>query len=184
MSELTPEEKRKIYEEEKARLEAQAQIKKKMEKRKTKPATWGCLILIIFGIIWIIAVFSPSKKSESPSPPPPREEVDLNAQVLFTGTQFKITNKNNFNWTDVKLEVNGKYFYNVSIIKPNIEYTVGAMQFAKRDGTRFNPFTMKPRDFFLLLILQREELIILEDGNNTPNLALRARRSADHDRTQ
>jgi len=51
MSELTPEEKRKIYEEEKERVRAQKKIK-----RKTKPATWGCLILII--LVIIVAVIS------------------------------------------------------------------------------------------------------------------------------
>ena len=29
-------------------------------------------------------------------------------------------------------------------MEANTTYTVGAMQFAKRDGTMFNPFTMKP----------------------------------------
>jgi len=62
MAELTPEEKQRIYEEEKTRLEAQVQIKKKLERKKTKPATWGCLILIIFGIIMLANLFSPSKK--------------------------------------------------------------------------------------------------------------------------
>lgn len=57
MTELTPEEKRRIYEEEKERIKAQEKIK-----RKTKPATWGCLILIILIIIMAIGVFSPSKK--------------------------------------------------------------------------------------------------------------------------
>ncbi len=57
MTELTPGEKRRIYEEEKERMKAQEKIKK-----KTKPATWGCLILIIFGIIMLVNIFSPSKK--------------------------------------------------------------------------------------------------------------------------
>ena len=156
MAELTPEEKQRIYEEEKTRLEAQVQIKKKLEKKKTSSITWGCLTLvIIIAIVWFIGIFSPSKRSEAPPPPvQKKEEVELKATVRFTGTQFIIVNKNNFAWTNVKLDINpgtfkSGYVYKVSKISSNKEYTVGAMQFAKGDGTRFNPFTMKPKEIFI-----------------------------------
>lgn len=64
MSELTPEERRKIYEEERARLAAQP----KPEKKKTKPATLGCLILIIlFSIVIYNAFFKSSSKETTTS---------------------------------------------------------------------------------------------------------------------
>ena len=37
------------------------------------------------------------------------------------------------------------YELNVDQIKAGETYTVGAMQFAKPDGTRFNPFQTKPK---------------------------------------
>lgn len=154
MTELTPEEKRKIYEEEKFRIDTQEKVRKKI-KRKTKPTTWGCLILIILGIIILSGVFSPSKKSEiPPSAVQKREEIELKASVRFTGTQFIIMNNDSFDWINVKLEINpaflkSGYVYNAKRIKPNLEYTVGAMQFTKSDGTRFNPFAIKPKEIFI-----------------------------------
>ena len=73
--------------------------------------------------------------------------VDLNAEIRFTGTKFKITNNDNFSWKDVKFEINDDYILKTSIIKPNSSYEVGTMQFTKSDGTRFNPFRIKPKEF-------------------------------------
>ena len=150
MSELTPEEKRKIYEEEKTRIEVQEQIKRKYA-RKTKPRTWGCLILIsLIVIIIIVSYFKiPQGTGSSTTPAPKKEVVELKARVEFTGTQFVIQNNNPFDWSNVRMEVNKGYYYNVLKMKSLTEYTIGAAQFAKRDGTRFNPFTMKPRTFFI-----------------------------------
>jgi len=76
--------------------------------------------------------------------------VDLNATVRFTGTQFVIKNDDSFDWTNVKLEINsglisGGYVLNAERMRPGETYTVGAMQFAKSDGERFNPLTHKPQ---------------------------------------
>lgn len=78
--------------------------------------------------------------------------VRLNATVHFTGTQVVVKNKDSFNWSNVKLEVNpglvsGGYVLNVPTMKAGETYTVGALQFAKSDGERFNPFTHKPQKF-------------------------------------
>lgn len=70
------------------------------------------------------------------------------ASVDFTGTQFVVININDFDWTNVKLRVNGKYIFKTQRIKTYESYTVGAMLFTKSsDGTRFNPLTMKPLRF-------------------------------------
>lgn len=78
--------------------------------------------------------------------------VDLHTTVRFTGTQIVIDNKDPFDWTDVKLEINpglvsGGYALDVERMKAGETYTVGALQFANSDGERFNPFTHKPQKF-------------------------------------
>lgn len=77
--------------------------------------------------------------------------IDLKASVNFTGTQFIIKNNDTFNYTNVKLEVNSQglkngYILKTSILKAGESFTVGAAQFTKGDGTRFNPFTIKPKN--------------------------------------
>ena len=78
--------------------------------------------------------------------------ASLKASVHFTGTKFTITNNDVFDWTNVKMEINGGLIRGGHTLKHPVmaagqTYTVGAMQFAKGDGERFNPFTMKPNKF-------------------------------------
>jgi len=87
-------------------------------------------------------VFSELLKDE----PPPKPEIV--ALVNFTGTQFVISNLNNFDWNDIEIDVNygfikSGYIYRANKMRANTAYEIGAMQFAKK-GARFNPFTMKP----------------------------------------
>jgi hypothetical protein len=144
MTELTPEEKRKIYEEEKFRLGVQEKLKKK---KGAKNKQIGCLILII--LVVIVVIYNAVKPSKPVSTEPQKPLFyELNASVHFDGAQYIISNNDDFDWTNVKLEVNagllkGGYVYNVAILKKQQTYTIGSMQFAKGDGTRFNPYTMK-----------------------------------------
>lgn len=149
MSELTSEEKKKIYEEEKVRLEAQEKVKKESQAKKTKTGCLGVigLLVLIAVVMWICGVFETEKKPEAPSEP---LYVNLNASVRFTGTQFIITNNDSFDWRNVELEINpgllkSGYKLNAGLMKAEQTYTVGASQFAKPDGTRFNPFSIKPQ---------------------------------------
>ena len=117
-----------------------------------KPSTkWGCLVFL-FGFIlllWICGVFD---KTETPSEP---DYVTLKANVRFDGSQFIITNNDSFDWTNVELEVNGSllkggYKLKQGRMEAGTVYTVGALQFAKSDGTRLNPFTTKPQKFEIM----------------------------------
>ena len=72
------------------------------------------------------------------------EELTLSARVSFDGEQFTITNQDSFDWQQVTFYLNSDYELYAPVIEANTTYTVGAMQFTKRDGTMFNPFTMKP----------------------------------------
>lgn len=109
----------------------------------------GCLVL--FGIFLFVVILAgiialaPEEKTEAPS-----ETITLRTQVKFDGAQFIITNQDSFDWTHVKMEVNaglltGGYILKTGRMESWNTYTVGALQFAKSDGTRLNPFTTKPQ---------------------------------------
>lgn len=122
------------------------------EKQKMSPIVkFGGGFILICVIVWILAEIGIIPSAEKP---PPKKEtpsyVDLNASVSFTGTQFVITNGDSFNWNDVELEINagllkGGYKLKAVLISAGQTYTVGALQFAKRGGERFNPLTIKPQ---------------------------------------
>jgi len=75
--------------------------------------------------------------------------IDLDARINYRDGQFTITNNDSFYWKDVKFELNDDYILKVSRIDAGGVYTVGSMQFTKKDGTKFNPFTHKPLEFFI-----------------------------------
>jgi hypothetical protein len=90
--------------------------------------------------------------SDSNREPAPKPDPKITASVKFSGTEFIITNKDSFDWTNVRMEINGGIFsggYDLKhpIIKAGETYSVGALQFADSDGNRFNPFQMKPKSF-------------------------------------
>jgi hypothetical protein len=71
--------------------------------------------------------------------------------VSFTGTQVVIRNTStDQHWRNITVTLNPSgllrrgYDLKVDELKPGQQMSVGAMQFAKSDGTRFNPFQMKP----------------------------------------
>lgn len=78
----------------------------------------------------------------------------LDASVSYTGAQFVITNKNSYDWTDVKLEINpgvvsSGWVLRVDRLQAGQQYQVGAAQFTKTDGERFNPFTHRVQVFMI-----------------------------------
>jgi uncharacterized protein YgiM (DUF1202 family) len=82
MSELTPDERRKIYEEERVRLAA----RKKLERKKTRPTTWGCLIIIIIIACAILIdrfSTSPNSRKQSASPPGKETKIKPVSQPLY-----------------------------------------------------------------------------------------------------
>jgi RNase P subunit RPR2 len=136
----------KIEKEEKIRAEVESEIEK--EKNKSSLGT-GCLGFLVLVIIVYFIMFNPFTSQEKETQP---SSIYLNASVRFTGTQFIIENNDNFDWLNVKMEVNGSilkggFILETDRMKAGETYTVGALQFAKKDGTRFNPVTYKPQDF-------------------------------------
>lgn len=130
----------------------------------------GCLT--VFGFVFLIIVFAviigSMLKENSKKLAPTKTETQvqtetektlvtktLKAEIRFDGSQFIITNNDSFDWIDVKFKLNEGiiktgYRLNTDRIKAGHIYTVGALQFAKPDGTRFNPITMKPQSMFII----------------------------------
>lgn len=149
MTELSSEEKSRIYQEEKARIEAQEKAKAEITAETTKKGCIGCFVLI--GIIVLLSMIFGSSCNNS-STETTTTEFTLNGAVRFTGTQFVITNNDNFDWTNAEFTINpgwNGYKLTAGELKAGETYTVGAAQFTKSDGERFNPFTHKPKSFLI-----------------------------------
>jgi len=110
---------------------------------------------IAAGIILLgLAIFGTCAICICTAPTEDNAQVDLNATIRFDGSQFIIVNNDSFDWLNVKFELNAEglksgYILTYPLIEAGMTYTVGAMQFAKPDGTRFNPFLMKPIGVFV-----------------------------------
>lgn len=116
-------------------------------------------ILTILGVIIIaltMAGLAPqnkiNKREASPTPTPLSKKETFNAAVNFTGTQFVIGNQDQYACINARMEINGGllkggYVLEGDTLEAGQEYTVGAGQFVKDDGTRFNPFGTKPQNF-------------------------------------
>jgi hypothetical protein len=85
----------------------------------------------------------------------------LKAYVRFTGTQFLIINKNQFDWTSVRVEINADisqdhplhetvapsaFMLMVSGINSGEAYSVGVTQFRREDGAKLDPVTTRPEN--------------------------------------
>lgn len=122
----------------------QDKAKKELDEKTKKRIGIGCAVVVAIAVIgMMIGVLSPGSDTEDTS-----SMLDLEASVIFDGAQFIITNNNSYNWTNIKFEVNSGlltsgYIFRTSLMEAGNMYTVGAMQFAKTDGERLNPFTHK-----------------------------------------
>lgn len=159
MPELTPEEKQRIYLEEKERLEAQARLAAEGKspvhvtpKVVSKKQGGGCaLAIIIIAIIVVIGILSPKKDGSDSGGSAP----NLNAEVRFSGTQIIVKNKDPFDWSNIKIELNAGmldsgYYYEGGSIGAGQTATIGILNFAKSNGERLNPILIKPRTATIL----------------------------------
>ncbi len=72
------------------------------------------------------------------------DNIELNADVSFTGTQFIITNNDIFDYENCRIELNSKYLLKNVDMDAGDTYTVGIMRFADKDGNRFT-LNQKPQ---------------------------------------
>ncbi len=122
----------------------------KTKKRKGWMVALGMLFFVIILIAGVGILVSDSEIKTEVS-----QAKVLNAEITFDGVQFIITNKDSYAWTAVKFQLNGGivsdgYVLRCSRIEAKTTYTVGALQFAKSDGTRFNPAAVKPQSIVIL----------------------------------
>jgi|AntAceMinimDraft_16_1070373.scaffolds.fasta_scaffold119988_1 hypothetical protein len=95
--------------------------------------------LFLLGLVLVIAVLLSGCFGD---------QIDLDASVRVSETQFKIKNNDNFDWLNVKMEVNkSKFYFKKDKIKAGETIIVDAIEFAKKDGTRFNPIIYKLQKF-------------------------------------
>lgn len=142
---LSESEMRKIQEEEEYRASIREDLSPS-SKQKLKKRGIGCLTAIIIFVVISIAVGFIS--SNTPHSPTVATRENFKASVNFTGTQFIITNLDDLDCENAKLQINGgSYSLDGYLLEVGTTYTVGAMQFTKSDGTRFNPIQIKPKSF-------------------------------------
>lgn len=84
--------------------------------------------------------------------PTPAPRSHFRANVNFSGTQFVISNLDDLDCQNSQMSINsgifgGGYVLNGYILEVGKTYKIGALNFAKGDGTRFNPFEIKPKNF-------------------------------------
>jgi|GEM_PF-4155904 len=102
MSELSPEEKKKIYEEEKLRVEARAKAEDEAKSEKTKKGCLGCLAaVVIIAIIAIVIVLSGSDDQDtSGSGRPEFQQMPYSADQAEAYKQFFLGG-----WSDIVSQV-------------------------------------------------------------------------------
>ncbi len=149
---LTEEQKRKIKEEEE---KYRANIKKNLNKTSWwKPKgtlTWLVLIFIVLSIIFGSLMSNSSEKTTTST-----DTTDLEGNVIFNDFKFNVINSEDKDWNYCHFTLNKDYNYpgnsfsdKVGPIKAGETVTIPSGQFAKSDGTRFDPFSVKPQSLGL-----------------------------------
>ncbi len=111
------------------------------------------IVVGVFAIIFMIATTmksytSPSGTSQQITDK--EDKKDLKIVAHFTGTKFEIINLDDYDCENALLVVNNEYELKGYTLGVGQSYEVGAAQFMTSDGTRFNPFSMKPQSFAVI----------------------------------
>lgn len=142
------------------------QLQRQQGTRSTRKVRSPVTLEVVAAIILIcVALFHGSPRTKrSPSFEGPSEgsTVHLNAKVAFAGARLIISNNDSFDWKNVELEIAsetaGDYFgLKVPKISAGETHTARAAEFCTKDGTRFNPFTMKLQRFWIRCDTPNEE---------------------------
>jgi len=112
------------------------------------------VVLILVSVVFFYGTTARKRISDVDSPGR-TSTVKLTAKVIYPGARFIISNNDSFDWKNVKLEIisettEDRFSLKVQNILAGETYTAAAAEFLKDDGTRFNPYTMKPKKFWIL----------------------------------
>lgn len=70
--------------------------------------------------------------------------ISLYAVRNSDGT-ITVENRDDFDWTDIRLYLNNSYETRINRISARSSVRISSNEFTKKDGTRFNPFSIKPQ---------------------------------------
>jgi hypothetical protein len=76
----------------------------------------------------------------------------LKVSIQYDESQLRITNNDNFEWKDVRLVIiaySSDYKLNIPNIMPHAEMSMNLNQFAKDDGTKFEPSYLHQSEFYI-----------------------------------
>ena len=121
---------------------------------RTRPGyavTAECVMMIAALVAAFLVVPWMSALSVAQAEPEEVSDIEIAASVDFDGAMFTITNRDYSDWTNVELCVNyglpNVYRATVPWIRRGSSYPVGAREFTKRYGTRFDPFRTEVLQF-------------------------------------
>jgi len=142
MEDLTTEQQQSLYLREKARLEAQHEFAAK-KKKKLKYIGIVCFSIILSGALFIFCDLSsiriPYYFERSPS--------GLMAEVKYFGNQVIITNRDPFDWKNIRIELStgrlrGGYYLEIPSIRAGETSGIEISKFANNNGDRINPIEL------------------------------------------
>jgi len=83
------------------------------------------------------------------------DSVDLNARVTHTGPDIIVYNNDNFDWREVKLELNDEYIVKINVIPAGSSKTISVRNFTtEKDGRRFINNTHRLKRFWIAVKLK------------------------------
>jgi hypothetical protein len=105
------------------------------------------LIIGLSAVVLIVIVIALVATCRSSS-----RNVGLNAEVTFSANEFVISNKNDFDWTNVQMQINEVvaipgFSCSIPKIAAGETYTVFSNRFFTPDGSQFDPTTTKIQRF-------------------------------------
>lgn len=113
-------------------------------------------ILSFYAILLFFSFFFDSESSDQGGPKAElKKDEQLIGEVNFDGIQFHISNQGGNSWKMCYFTLNDNFKFpsttsdwqsppKIESIKSGEILSIGASNFTKNDGTRFNPFSTKP----------------------------------------
>lgn len=127
---------------------------RRFARRVGSPLVLKVVVVLILVYVVLFHGEPAGKRSSAVIGPPGGSTVRLNAKVAFDGAQLVISNNDPFDWENVKLEiVTGVFGEPFGLSVPKIAagqaYAVRTTEFRRKDGSRFDPVSTRPQEFWI-----------------------------------